>query len=265
MHYRIYFIACLSMLFLAGCNSRNKEKTEILHEGSFTVKARFVDGKREGKTEIYKNSGKLAGTVNYKNDLMWGMTIHYFPNGVVSDSVEYVCDKPQGYWRHYNEDGSPRHFNYYYFGLEFGPDLWYDNRDSVMRTYYFLDFERQPIVECSYDRHGNLDSVKKIDLNFVLEDREKDSVPMIRVFAFLPKIPLAEQSYSIGIAENNKPIGIEVKGKKAEKLFNITTPNFYIDTLIAAPPSGYHYYLACDLRANEGHYERSITIEAVKK
>ena len=253
------------MFVLTGCINKDKEKIEIIHEGPYTVKARYIDGKREGKTEIYDSTGKLGGIVNYKNDLKSGITVHYFPNGVVSDSVEYVYDKPQGYWRHYNDDGSPRHINYYYFGLEFGPDAYYEARDSVMRTFYFLNFERHPIVECSYDRHGNLDSIKKVELQFIVEAKEKAGISMLQAFAYLPKIPLVKQSYYIGIAEGANPVGIDDKNRKSRKLWDIETSNFLIDTLLTAPPAGYHYYLGCDLKAVETGFEETLMVEAIKK
>ena len=227
---------CLSILTLTGCINKNKEKMEILHEGLFTVKARSVDGKREGKTEIYNSAGKLGGIVNYKNDLKSGMTVHYFPNGVVSDSIEYVCEKPQGFWRHYNDDGSPLHTNYYYFGLEFGPDAYYNNRDSVLSSFYFLNFERNHIVECSYDLHGNLDSIKKLNLQLVVEEKNKGNIPMLQIFAYLPTIPLAELSYSIGMAQGNTPEVVDDKSKKSRKLYDIQSSHFFIDTLLTGPP-----------------------------
>jgi len=245
----------LSLLTVIGCNDKNGESVKILHEGSYIIKAKLVNGKSNGKTEFYDSSGKLTGFINYKDDEKWGMCVHYFPNGIVSDSVEYVCDKEQGYWRHYDQRGVRSHFSYFYFGLQFGPDLWFD-KDTILRNYNFLNFERQPIVECTYNRYGHLDSIVKMDLTLFVEEREKNGTPLFKLFAYLPCIPLADEMYSIGIIDSNKI---------ARKLCDIENRNFFIDTLLAAPPRGFHFYLGCDLKANGEKFDETIMVEAVKK
>lgn len=245
----------LLLLSLNSCNTNKGESIRVLHEGSYTIKARFINGRSNGKTEYYDDSGKLTGIINYRDDEKWGMSIHYYTNGVVSDSVMYVCDKSQGYWRHYDQVGRPTHFSYFYFGLQFGPDLWYD-KDSVLRNYYFLNFERQPIVECTYNRYGHLDSIVKVDLTVIVDERIKNGNFVYHFFAYLPRIPLADMAYSIGIVD---------KDSVTQKLCDIKGSNFFIDTLLAAPPAGYHFYLGCNLKANEGKYHEIISVEAIKK
>jgi len=245
---------CLVLLALQGCVNKGSEKVIILHEGSYIVKARYVNGVRNGKSEIYDSVGALTGTLTYRNSILSGPCVHYFRNGVVSDSVNYECDKEQGYWRHFFPNGDPRHINYYYYGLEFGPNLWYD-KDTILRTYQFLDFERDPIVICSYDNHGNFDSVKKFDLRVMLEDREKNGISLVKFFAYLPQIPLTKESYTIGIADKNH---------MKQKLCDIEGSNFMIDTLLSMPQPGYHFYLRCDLKANEGGYSETHVVEMIK-
>lgn len=245
----------MPLFILTACVNRSNERIETLHEGSYVVKARYVDGRRDGKTEVYDSSGKLGGVVNYKDGLKSGTSIHYFSNGIVADSVRYECGKEQGYWRHFFPNGEPRHINYYYYGLEFGPDLWYD-KDTILRTFQFLDFERHPIVICSYNEHGNIDSLKKIDLTIMLEEKEKNGVPLFHFFAYLPQIPLAKQSYYIGISDKNK---------LSRKLCDVKESTFFIDTVLAAPPRGYHFYLGCDLKADDGVFDQTIMVEAIKK
>lgn len=245
----------LLLLILNGCTSKNGESIRIFHEGSYTIKSRFVNGRSNGKTEYYDSSGQLTGIINYRDDEKWGISKHFYPNGAVSDSVEYVCDKEQGYWRHYDQSGTPTHFSFFYFGLQFGPDLWYD-KDKVLRNYYFLNFERQPIAECTYDRYGHLDSIIKMEPTVIFDERNKNGIPVYKFFAYLPRIPLTEEAYSIGIIDGNRV---------TRKLCDIEGSNFLIDTMLAAPPPGYHFYLACDLKANKGKFEQTIMVEAIKK
>jgi len=245
----------LLLLSLNSCTTPNGESIKIFHEGSYTIKARLINGKSNGKTEYYDNSGNLTGILNYRDDEKWGVCKHYYSNGVVSDSVEYVCDKEQGYWRHYDRAGSPTHFGYFYFGLQYGPDLWYDT-NKVLRKFNFLNFERQPIVECTYNRYGYIDSIIKVDLTVIVDQREKNGEPLYKFFAYLPRIPLTNMVYSIGIVDTNK---VE------RKLWEIGDSNFFIDTMLAAPPPGSHFYLCCNLKANKGKFDETITVEAIRK
>jgi hypothetical protein len=240
---------------LNACNTQIGESVKIFHDGSYTIKARYIDGRRNGKTEFYDNSGHLTGVVNYKDDAKWGMCIHYYSNGVVSDSILYECDKPKGYWRHYDQAGEPTHFSYYYFGLQYGPELWYD-KDTVLRTYKFLDFEKQAILECSYNSRGHIEAIKNIALPISLEERKKNGVDMFDFFAYLPRIPLVKHTYYLGVADANKVM---------HKLCNIQGENFFIDTLLVAPPPGSHFYLGCDLKAVEGGIDTTLVTEAIKK
>lgn len=244
----------LSILILAGCTSNNQVKIETSHEGSSTIKARYTNGMRNGRTEIYDGSGHLRGIRTYKNDSLSGISIDYFSNGIMSDSLTYVCGKPQGYWAHYYQDGNFRHIAYYYFGLQFGPDIWY-RRDDILKSFSFLNFEKEPIVECTYNTHGNLDSIIKMDLKVILTDEEQNGSQLVEFFAYLPKIPFTDDSYSIGIADQN-----HVK----QKLCDIKGSNFLIDTVLSAPPNGYHLYLKCDVKSDDGKLLRTHVVEMIK-
>lgn len=245
---------CVAIMTLTGCVAKSKEKIEILHEGSYTVKATFVGDKRMGLTEVYDSSKKLTGILHYENDLLSGTCIHYFTNGSISDSVNYKCDKEQGYWRHFYPNGEPRHINYYYYGLQFGPDLWYE-KGTILRTFQFLDFERHPIVKSFYNKYGHIDSISDMALPIMLEEKERNGVPLIDFFAYLPEIPLVKGNFYIGIADKNKV---------RRKLSNIQGSDFFIDTMLAVPPTGYHFYLGCDLKAIEGGIDTTVITDAQK-
>lgn len=246
----------LSLFALTGCVNKSQEKTEYFHEGSFIVKARFVDGKREGVTEVYDSSKKLTGILHYKGGILSGTCIHYFSNGVVADSIHYESDKPQGYWRHYNQDGSLKHITYFYFGLQFGPDLWYQ-QDNVLKNFCFLDFERRTILASSYDSRGHINLIDSIALPIMLDKKEKNGTPLVEFFAYLPQVPLVKHTYYIGISNNEKEM---------HKLSNIQGENFMIDTVLTPPPPGFHFYLGCDLKAIEGGIDTSVVFtEAIKR
>jgi antitoxin component YwqK of YwqJK toxin-antitoxin module len=246
---------CILLFGFWGCTNQQNFSVATLHEGSFTIKAEFVNNKRNGKTEIYDSLGKLVGVQNYKDNLMSGLCIHYYPSGVVSDSVHYECDKPQGYWKHYNKDGSLKYITYFYFGLRFGPELWY-RKDRVLENFTFFDFDGHALVECSYNSHGHIDSITKMALPIVLDEKEKNGNSLIEFFAYLPEIPLVKHTYFIGVS-NDRNI--------KKKLYDVQGSNFFIDTLLDAPLPGDHFYLGCNLKAIEGGIDTTVITEAIKK
>lgn len=65
---------------------------------------------------------------------------------------------------------------------------------------------------------------------------------LFSLFGYLPSIPHAEQRYSIGLTN---------EANQDRELTTITGHTFMIDTLLALPPVGWHYYIACSLKANK--------------
>ena len=207
-------VVCILLSGFLGCTNQQNINVVTLHEGSFTIKAELVNNKRNGKTEIYDSLGKLASVQNYKDDFMSGLCINYFPSGVVSDSVHYEYDKPQRYWKHYDQDGRLKYITYFYFGLKYGPDLWY-RKDRVLERFRFYDFDGNIIVESSYNNHGHIDSITKMALPIVLNKRKKmeflwfNFSPICRKYLSL-NIPTSSVFLIIKISSRNCPTFREV-------------------------------------------------------
>jgi hypothetical protein len=250
----IYILPTFFALFiLYSCTNHMRIKT--FREGSYTVKATYVDSARNGPTWLYDSLGRLMRVSNFKDGSLNGTTIHYYPNGAVSDSVEYKCDKKYGYLWKYNKDGSLHEISYWYFDLQYGPYLAYQ-KDNILKTFSFVDFGKNTIAVSYYNTHGNLDSIEPLTL-IVFEDTiERDDRPMLRLFAYLPKIPLTHQSYSIGLVGDSK---------KINKVSDVEGNNFFIDTVLSMPPKGYHYYLGCNLKAYENSKNEFYLVEAKHK
>jgi hypothetical protein len=70
----------------------------------------------------------------------------------------------------------------------------------------------------------------------------------------LPILPHAIQTYSIGLTN---------KDHITKELTNITGHEFLIDTLLTYPPSGWHYYVGCNLKANKDSINKFYIEEMV--
>ena len=231
------FLTSICIIFIQlSCSNHRTIRT--IKEGSFVVKANYIDSLRDGPTMVYNDSNRLLSVTNYKNGTREGISKHFFHNGIVADSVQYKCDREYGFFTHFNQDGTIRHVNYSYFGLDYGPDLWYVK--SVLKTFSFSDFGKEVIAKAIYKDNGELDSIIMFNPSVSMQSMERNGKPMLRLFALLPHIPDANQSYSIGLEASDNSI---------RKLADVQGRDFFIDTIMTAPPAGFHYYLGCNLKA----------------
>jgi antitoxin component YwqK of YwqJK toxin-antitoxin module len=231
------FFTALFIIFIQfSCSNHRTIKN--VKDGSFIVKANYMDSLRDGPAMVYNDSNELLSITNYKNGSREGISKHFFHNGLVADSVQYKGDREYGFFTHFNQDGTIRHTNYRYFGLDYGPDLWYDN--SVLKTFSFIDFGKEVIAKAIYRDNGELDSIIMFNPSVSMQSVERNGKPMLRLFALLPQIPKANQLYSIGL---------EASSNSVTKLADVQGKDFFIDTIMTAPPAGFHYYLGCNFRA----------------
>lgn len=111
-------------------------------------------------------------------------------------------------------------------------------------------------MQVADNERGHIDTIRKFELTVEMGRFENGDNGKLRFFAYLPKIPLADQTYSIGVVEKNR---------KYKRICDVDGSNFFIDTLISAPPSGSHYYFECDLKTQTGGYNDTIRVDAIAK
>jgi hypothetical protein len=172
----------------------------------------------------------------------------------VADSVKFICDKENGYWKYYDSNGNNVYQNYYYFSLRYGPELIYEN--NRLRHYRFSNFNRLVSVECFYDSLENLDSIGLFKMDLTINEFLYENRPVQSLFAYLPKIPKSNQSFSIGLTN---------KEHQDKKLYDVEGHDFFIDTLLSIPPLGWYYYLACNLKSNSGLVKKYYIEEIILK
>jgi hypothetical protein len=238
----------LCVLFVCACQNRNGLKR--IDKGKYIVEAIFSkDSIMNGNSSYYSKEGKLLNTTMYKDGMKNGISINYFPNGLVSDSVEFKCGKEVGYWRYFDVAGKKQYADYYYYGLQYGPELIYES--DKLHKFLFSDLNRKVIVNCFYNSLGNLDSIGWFSMNFVVLDKLFDNKPVKNLFAYLPDIPGATQSFSIGTTN---------KEHQDSAICSVRGHDFIIDTIMPLPSSGRFYYIACKLKT-EGDSINKVFIE----
>jgi len=240
-HLGKYFLIVLT-IFCLSCTNRNTVKR--IKVNNYFVEGNFINGNTiDGNAKYYDSVGVLYNITTYDKGIKSGISIDYYPNGTVSDSVSFFCGKETGYWNRYDSIGSRVYANFYYCGLPYGPELLFKRNKLI--HYYFTDFDRNTIVRCNYDSLGQIDSIGEFKMMFTLKSLERDSLKQLNMFAYLPVLPHTEQAFSIGLTN---------KSNVNKELFPIVgrRDDFFIDTILAVPPRGWYYYLACNIRANNG-------------
>jgi hypothetical protein len=91
-----------------------KERAEKKRNGTFTIKHKnktsstytLVDGLRQGKASQSYASGKKWKEVNYKNDLLDGLSKVYTKKGDLDRTVEYKMGRRHGWYKKYFKSGN---------------------------------------------------------------------------------------------------------------------------------------------------------------
>src|SRR4051794_11951347 len=95
----IYFMAALFLVCCSGKSKFNRVQTN-----KFILEGYFSDtSKLEGLVKYFDLSGNLLSQINYKDGLKKGVSINYYSDGKVSDSVNFWYNKETGYWRYYSK------------------------------------------------------------------------------------------------------------------------------------------------------------------
>ena len=244
-------ILAILVVTLIDYNCANKGSEKRVKIGNSYVDAKFIDDTIiDGTAHYYDSLGTLYNVSNYRKGIKDGMSVNYYSNQVISDSVEYKNGKESGYWRHFDIKGGDTYGNFYYYGLQFGPELIFKN--DHLQKYLFSDLDRKIIIACDYDDGGKIDTNFRYEMQFALRSVKYDAKPVLNLFGFLPFIPHAGQTYSLGITN---------KEHADKELAPLSGHDFLIDTLLAVPPSGWRYFIGCNLKTNDGSFHKYYILE----
>jgi len=245
------FLSLFCSALVAACsNDHDVKKVKV---GSSYVEAHFVDSMTiDGLAKYYDSAGGLSNVVTYRMGKREGVSINYYPNKMIRDSVQYISDKESGYWMHYDEKGNLIYGNFFYYGLQFGPELVFEN--NRLKKFLFSDFNRRVIIESDYSTPGRIDTGFFFNMQFALKTVVFEDKPVFNLFGYLPAIPRTKSSFSIGLTND---------AHQDKELTPITGHDFIIDTLLSLPPHGWHYYISCRLKANKDSIDKVYIEEIV--
>src|SRR5438105_2229339 len=113
----------LSLLIISCSNLRNDKK--VLVGDVYAVGQINKDTIYNGKINFYDTAtNKLVQSAEYKNGILEGESVDYFPNGT-KQKLEYRNDEPNGELRRYDASGNIIYRQNFYYGLRVGASVEY--------------------------------------------------------------------------------------------------------------------------------------------
>lgn len=245
-------IILLNIFLFANCrNPKNKiEKREM---NGYIVEAVFKsDGIIDGIAKFYQKDGRIVSVINYNNGKKDGVTMNYYLNGMKSDSMNFSAGFKNGFQYRYDSLGKLYSINFEYFGLRMGPQIFLDN--DIVKSYFYSDFNKEDLIECSYDSAGQMKEVTFLSINPRIAEVEIDGRKMLELFFYLPNPSNAEITYNVGLTDENR---------HDRQLFSVNNSSVIFDTILPRPAAGLHYYVSAHLKNKRGSVNK-LFIEEVR-
>lgn len=225
------------LIILIGCTFNQKKITKK-RVGDFMVEAEFFnDSIVNGNAKFYTLDGRMFSQQNFINGLKNGAAVYFDQKGKKVDSSNYKNDLLNGFRFSYDNHGNIIYIDYFYNGMNVGPVIYKDK--TVTKKFYFIDFNKNNLVNCVYDSFGNITSVNSYSNNPSFANKIYRGKKMIDFFAYLPQPPGLQIKFSIGItnAKNEDEILFEIKNKN----------KIFFDSILPVPKDGYYYFILSHL------------------
>ena len=156
----IYFISIIAItitiisIFIAIEFTSIQKKYMVAFHKSGLVGAYYKYGKLSGEIELYEN-GIITRKATFKNGLINGWAIYYYPNGLVKRKYFAKNDIKDGIEYSYFEDGKINIKRTYKDGKKEGSEIIYYRNGKVDRTLFYKNNKANGI-EHAYYEDGNL-------------------------------------------------------------------------------------------------------------
>jgi hypothetical protein len=148
------------LFFLFACQG---DKSLVL--GDLKAVGRISpDSTFEGVIKFYNlETGILKVECNYYRGKMHGNRIDYYSNGVIASKESYENGKLDGYVYFYDSNANKLVDQFYYYDLQVGPTIKYENNKEISFSYSSLDFEN--LFKINYDSFKKM-SLTTLQKNF---------------------------------------------------------------------------------------------------
>jgi len=158
----------------------------------YAKKSTYVDGKREGMTWWFNETGKVKSKVNFNNDKENGIYTSYYDNGQVKLTVKYVMGQKHDIQKIYYDNGQLGSQVTYNMGRREGIMTEWDH-EGFKASEVFYKHNYKVGLKKYFDHNGNVTRTEefKMDRNPVmvkmLKDKRKETLIDLSKYGLLPE------------------------------------------------------------------------------
>jgi uncharacterized protein len=169
-----YYDGNQKVIFTAGNNDGTFYNKSYRSNGTLQNEGKFVKGKADGLWKYYDTHGNVIRVHNYKDDLLEGQTIDYFPTGEKKIETGYKDGKAEGHFLEYDKSGVIMQEGWYVGGspeqrwLKYFPDGSMDEDlyllgGETIGSIYNYSVDGAKYSETRLDKRGKLDELILFD------------------------------------------------------------------------------------------------------
>jgi len=120
-------------------------KTQFFYDtGEVAAEGLYIGNKKDSIWHYYSYyTGALTSAEMYSNGVKQGMEKKFYPNGKVSEEVEWKDDIKNGIWNQYFEDGTPKLKASFLYNTVNGPYTFYWPNGTLYIKGTFVDNKRE--------------------------------------------------------------------------------------------------------------------------
>jgi len=215
------------IILIASCKDKKDKYYTVRQVGDLTIRGKFInDSVYDDTVKYYDLNDSLIAKSFFKDGKKEGLSTNYFPNGNIKATTYFKYGLTNGFHKVFDSSsGNLYYTDYYYYGLDVGPAIYY-NENKSPDIFYFINLQNETLLTIDYNDWGGIKDVYKSCINFTTSkvDRRRE----IDLLLYLINPPKFFFKYSI-----------IKKKKKAKDDFIETqsvTPNGDIPFIVKALP-----------------------------
>ena len=150
--YHLFFLYFLPFILIGvqSCYHANEKFQTIKIDSVTWAEGKTIkDSVFEGVVKYHSMNNRIIKQVNYKNGVIEGPCIEFYPNGSISEKYNILQGEYNGQVYIYDTSGNIQREDFYYYGLRMGGSLSYENKK--LTEYSFYSLENKCIFEIKYD------------------------------------------------------------------------------------------------------------------
>jgi|GEM_PF-4909729 len=237
------------VLCIISCNNNLTREMKI---GNQIVRSNFIqDSILDGETKFYSLDSVLENITFFKQGIPNGLSISFYKNGKIRDSMIYINGFKEGRYHAYDSYGSILYSDYYFHNHLIGERKLY--KEGLLSNYSFFDFEGRLLYSCDYDSIGIRRATGEI-LNANINSVFQGNTDKKRIFIYFIAPDGVDTDYKIGIVDSS--------GKYRKELCGLNHLNrMFIDTIVNKLSNNFSYFVSLDYNDRQNDFHKVYIID----